>query len=136
MKAVSNPFKEIIKSYLEKRASEDELFAVTFQKENKNLDECCNYVMQCAQKGGNQGYTDDEVFGWAVHYYDEDDLKDIKPIAGKVIVNQREELTPVDLEEAKRIALERVISEEKERLKKKVSHKKSDSGSAVQSELF
>lgn len=86
MKA-SNEFKETIKAYLDKRASEDELFAVTYQKENKNLDECCNYVMECAKKGGCSAYSDNEVFGWAVHYYDEDDIKNIKPIAGKVVVN-------------------------------------------------
>jgi len=132
----SNAFKETIKKYLDQRAAEDELFAVTYQKENKNLKECCDYVMQCAQKGGAAGYTDDEVFGWAVHYYDEDDIKNIKPIAAKVVVNHSVELTPIDIEEAKKIALERVISEEKDRLKKKVSHKKSESGSVVQSELF
>jgi hypothetical protein len=83
MKA-SNPFKNAIKAYLDKRASEDELFAETYKKPNKTLDECCNYVMQCAKKGGYQAYTDDEVFGWAVHYYDEDSIKDIKPVNGKV----------------------------------------------------
>ena len=83
----SNAFKETIKVYLDKRASEDELFAVTYQKENKKLDECCDYVMQCAKEGNCAGYSDDEVFNWAVHYYDEDDIKNIKPVGGKVIVN-------------------------------------------------
>ncbi|GIZ08343.1 Cas9 inhibitor AcrIIA9 family protein [Flavobacterium sp. UMI-01] len=86
MKA-SNAFKETIKAYLDKRAAEDELFAVTYKKENKNLEECCNYVMQCAHKGGAQGYADEEVFGWAVHYYDEDDIKNIKSVNAKVVVN-------------------------------------------------
>jgi hypothetical protein len=95
MKA-SNEFKKTIKAHLEKRATEDELFAVTYKKENKNLDECCNYVMECAKKGGCAGYSDDEVFGWAVHYYDEDDIKNIKPISGKVIVNHSVELTEDD----------------------------------------
>jgi hypothetical protein len=30
--------------------------------------------MKCA-KGSNGGYSDDEVLIWAVHYYDEDDIK-------------------------------------------------------------
>jgi len=132
----SNAFKEAIKKYLDERASTDQLFAVTYSKENKSLEECCNYVTQCAQKGGCGGYSDEEVFGWAIHYYDEDDIKNIKPIKAKVIVNHNVELTSIDIEEAKKIAFERVISEEKERLKKKVSHKKPESGSTVQSELF
>ena len=83
----SNAFKEAIKNHLEKLAQGDELFAETYKKENKSIEECCDYVMQCAKKGGCTGYTDEEVFGWAVHYYDEDDIKDIKPISGKVVVN-------------------------------------------------
>lgn len=38
-------FKEAIKSYLDKRARTDELFAKSYAKENKNLDECCSYIM-------------------------------------------------------------------------------------------
>lgn len=86
MKA-SNTFKETIKAHLDKKAAEDELFAVTYQKENKNLDECCNYVVQCAKEGKCEGYDPEEVFNWAVHYYDEDDIKNIKPIDCKVVVN-------------------------------------------------
>ncbi|URM37175.1 PcfK-like family protein [Flavobacterium anhuiense] len=135
MKA-SNPFKETIKNYLEKRAEEDELFAVTYKKENKNLDECCNYVMRCAQKGGCQGYTDDEVFGWAVHYYDEDEIKDVKPVSGKVIVNHSVELSGDDISKAKEEAYNLVVKEEKDRLKRKNISKKSGNMDNVQPELF
>jgi len=113
----SNAFKETIKAYLDKRASEDELFAVTYQKENKNLDECCNYVAKCAKDGGCAGYADEEVFGWAVHYYDEDDIKNIKPISGKVVVNHTVELT----DEAKAEAMKEAIAEAKIEAKKTLS---------------
>jgi len=114
----SNAFKETIKAYLDKIASEDELFAVTYQKENKNLDECCNYVAKCAKDGGCDGYADEEVFGWAVHYYDEDDIKNIKPISGKVVVNHTVELTEEDKALAKKQAMDLVIEESKAEAKK------------------
>jgi hypothetical protein len=117
----SNAFKETIKAYLDKRASEDELFAVTYQKENKNLDECCNYVAKCAKDGGFSGYADEEVFGWAVHYYDEDDIKNIKPISGKVVVNHTVELTEEDKALAKEKAMELLIEEAKVEAKKALS---------------
>lgn len=117
----SNAFKETIKNYLDKRASEDELFAVTYQKENKNLDECCNYVMKCAKDGACNGYSDEEVFGWAVHYYDEDDIKNIKPISGKVVVNHTVELTEEDKAQAKAEAMREAIKEAKEEAKKSLS---------------
>lgn len=146
----SNGFKESIKAYLDKRASEDELFAITYEKENKNLDECCNYVMKCAKDGGCAGYSDDEVFGWAVHYYDEDDIKNIKPISGKVIINKsvelseedkaeamREakeeakknlseniELSPEEIQAAKAQAIDKIASDQKEKLVAKATKKK------------
>ena len=43
-------FKEAIKSHLDERAETDELFAKSYAKENKNLDECCSYIMGEARK--------------------------------------------------------------------------------------
>lgn len=71
-------FKSIIKTYLDKRSSEDELFAKAYAKENKNIDECCAYIMGEAKKKAQNGCAaidDATVFGWAVHYYDEDSIK-------------------------------------------------------------
>jgi hypothetical protein len=118
---LSNAFKETIKAYIEKRASEDELFAITYKKENKTLDECCNYVIQCAKQGGCYGYDPSEVFGWAVHYYDEDDIKNIKPISCKVVVNHAVELTDEDKTLAKEKAMQLVIEESKSEAKKILS---------------
>ncbi len=99
---VSAPFKEAIKAYLDKRAAEDSLFAQTYAKENKNLDECCNYILQQVQKSGQCGFDDSEIYGMAVHYYDEDDIKNVKPVqAQKVVVNHTIELTAAEKAEAK-----------------------------------
>jgi hypothetical protein len=135
MKA-SNEFKNTIKAYLDQRATEDELFAITYKKENKNLDECCNYVMKCAKEGGCEGYSDNEVFGWAVHYYDEDDIANIKPVSGKVVVNHALELTEDDIKKAKQKALDNVISEEQKRITNKVKTKKVETKLVEQIDLF
>jgi len=84
---VSNQFKAVIKAYLDERASNDELFAATYAKPNKSLDECCNYILQEVHKSGQNGFADEEIYGMAVHYYDEDDIKDVKPINARVVVN-------------------------------------------------
>lgn len=72
-------FNEVIKSYLDKRAKEDPLFAETYKKKNKSIEECCQYIYSQARKvakGGNAvGIDDATVYGWAVHYYDEDNIK-------------------------------------------------------------
>lgn len=71
-------FENRIKTYLDKRAAEDPLFATSYAKEKKSIKECCNYIMGEAKKqavGGAAAIDDDVVFGWAVHYYDEDNIK-------------------------------------------------------------
>lgn len=68
--------KAVIKAYLDERAKNDNLFAQNYAKENKSIDECVRYILGEAYKRGNAVYvSDEEVFGWAVHYYDEDDIK-------------------------------------------------------------
>lgn len=76
MSKEQNHVKDAIKAYLDERAKNDEQFAQSYAKTNKNIDECFDYVIGEACKRGNAVYmTDAEVFGLAVHYYDEDDIK-------------------------------------------------------------
>jgi len=117
----SKNFTDNIKNYLEKRAAEDPLFAETFKKPNKSIEECCNYIVKCAKEGSKAGYSDEEVYGWAVHYYDEDDIKNIKPISAKVIVNQSVELSEEDKAKAKEEAMREAIDEFKMDAKKELS---------------
>ena len=71
-----NSFEQAIKTYLDNRAKEDELFEKTYAKPNKSVEECCKYILQEARKRGNAvAMTDEEVYGMAVHYYDEDSIK-------------------------------------------------------------
>ena len=69
--------KQVIQSYLEERAKRDPLFATSYAKPNKKIDECYDYIISQAKKRGGSVVcmSDDEVFGLAVHYYDEDDNK-------------------------------------------------------------
>lgn len=69
-------FKMAIQSYLDQRAKEDNLFATSYAKPNKNLNECCDYIIGEAKKRGGSAVamTNDEVFGLATHYYDEDNI--------------------------------------------------------------
>lgn len=102
---VSQAFKDTIKAYLDKRASEDELFAKTYAKKEKNLDQCCNYIIQEVQKLKVCGLSDDEVFSLAVHYYDEDNLGEIKESRCQVVVNHTVELTEEEKQQAKARAI-------------------------------
>lgn len=94
----TDPFKNTIKEYLDKRAAEDSLFAVSYAKEGKNIDDCCTYITGRARKkasGNCAVISDDEVFGWAVHYYDEDDIKFEKSSNVKTVVGTSPKKTDV-----------------------------------------
>ena len=63
-------FKRTIQMYLEQRAEEDALFAKNYRNPAKNIDECVTYILNYVKKSGCNGFTDGEIFGQAVHYYD------------------------------------------------------------------
>ena len=134
-------FKEAIKSYLDERAGTDELFAKYYAKENKNLDECCSYIMGEARKRGNAvAMSDTEVFGLAVHYYDEDDIKVNKlPAAARAVASassQSVKLTEEDKKKAREEAIKRLTEEQYVLLKKKPLRGKKEAMEVQQMSLF
>ncbi len=79
--------------YLEQRAAEDKLFAKITAILAKNIDDCVTYILNYVQKSGCNGFTDGEIYGQAVHYYDENEIEVGKPIQCQVAVNHVVELT-------------------------------------------
>lgn len=128
-------FKQTIKAYLDKRASEDNLFSQSYAKPGKNIDDCITCILNTVKKSGNNGFTDAEIYSMAVHYYDEDNLDIGKPIKCHVVVNHQVELTEEDKKEAKQKAIEKLIEEEAQAMKKK-SVKKREQADVEQPSLF
>ena len=87
MSKATNPFKNTIKLFLENKAQTDTLFAPKFKNTAKNIEDCVTYILNTVQKSGNNGFTDDEIFGMAIHYYDEESIEVGKPVNCKVVVN-------------------------------------------------
>lgn len=87
MKA-SNTFTKVISAHLDEVASKDPLFAETLKKPNKNITDCTNYILNEVKKSGRNGFADEEIFGMAIHYYDEDDIKKPAAVGGRVVVNR------------------------------------------------
>lgn len=136
MKA-TNEFKQIIKNYLDNRAQNDELFAVSYQKPNKSLDECINFIFQEVQKSGCNGFADEEIFGMAVHYFDEDNLGKIQETrCRRVVVNHAIELTEQEKAEARERAIQKYHDEEYNRLKAKPSKSIKPSEKKPEATLF
>lgn len=129
----SNNFNQTIQAYLEDRAKADELFAITFAKPQKSIDECCAYIIGEAQKqiqNNVAAISDAEVFGMAVHYYDEDDIK-IASLPANVESSVSSssasvELTDEEKEKARQAAIQRLSEEQHALLKKKAAKPKKE----------
>ncbi|MCK9629492.1 MAG: PcfK-like family protein [Bacteroidales bacterium] len=132
-------FKTTIKSYLDKRAASDELFSTAYTKEKKNLDDCITYILNAVRQSDCNGFTDEEVYSMAVHYYDEDNIEVGKPVNCKVVVNHEPEpvvLTEEEKLQARQEAIEKEVEHQRELLLKKPTAKKEQPKQAEQISLF
>lgn len=123
MKSTEN-FKKVIENHLQEVANTDTLFAETLKKENKNIDDCVTYILNEVQKSGCNGFADEEIFGMAVHYYDEDDIKPGIAISAKVVVNHSIDISEEEIAAAKQKALDDIIAKETEKILAKPVKKK------------
>ncbi len=77
-----------LKKLIEEAAEDDDVLAKALEREDKNFEGCCNYIVQqvldgvadrVVRGGGFQfvaEYIDPKtVLGWAIHYYTEDDVE-------------------------------------------------------------
>ena len=69
------PPQKVILEYLEKNVSES--LAERINSGDKTLQCCWNYIVKQAKQEAQNGCAccaDNEVFGWAVHYFEEDQI--------------------------------------------------------------
>lgn len=111
-------FVDTIRHYLEKRAENDALFAVKFANPSKSVENCVTYIINEVKKSGCNGFTDDEIFGKAVHFYEEAEIEVGNPINCKVVVNHTVELTEEEKEQARHEAMERLCLAEMAKMRK------------------
>lgn len=102
--------------YLEQRAEEDQLFAQSFSNPAKNIDDCVTYILNYVKNSGCNGFTDGEIFGQAIHYFEENEIEVGKPMDCQVIVNHVVELTAEEKAEARQNALRQYQNGELRRL--------------------
>ena len=104
-------FKRTIQNYLERLATTDALFAPVYAKPNKNIDDCVTFILNSVHKSGCNGFTDDEVFSMATHYYDEDNINIGNPVSCQVVVNHTVQLTEEEKQQARQEAIQRAQNE-------------------------
>lgn len=132
-------FQDTIRTYLDNMAMSDTLFAVKYANPSKSMDDCVTYILNQVQKSGCNGFEDDEIFGMAVHYWEENEIEVGKPINCKVVVNRAVELTEEEKEKARQDAMNRLRDEEMAKMRKPIQPKKTTEkkqATEVQPSLF
>lgn len=122
MKGTEN-FKLVIEKHLQERAQNDPLFAETLKKPEKNIDDCITYILNTVQDSGCNGFSDEEIFNMAVHYYDEDKIEVGEKKDCSVVVNHTIDLSQEEIKAAKEKAIQEVINEQKEKMLRKKAPK-------------
>ena len=64
-----NAFEKTIKAYLDKVAQSDAVFAQKYDE--AKIEGCCSYIISEVRKSGRQGFADEEIYGMAIHFFDE-----------------------------------------------------------------
>jgi hypothetical protein len=119
MKATDN-FKKLIEQHLKRAAQLNSLFEEKLKNPKKNIDDCVTYILNQVKKSGMNGFEDTEIYGMAMHYYDEENVKPGDKLTnGQVIVNHHMELTDEEVAEIKKQAKDKMIAKEISRLEKK-----------------
>ena len=136
-KTIMKGFQEAIKAHLDKMAAQDEAFAAKYaakcKAEQDSIGNCCKYITNEVHRKYSTKkdviMTNAEVFGIAMHYYDENMTPPKAGVNCKVAMSKAE-LTPEDEEagrirreqeqaERKRIAAEAAAAKRKEAAEKK-----------------
>ena len=75
-------------------------FREKFDKSETSIAGCMKYIMSEARKQAQNNQAciaDDEVFGWAVHYFEEDEIKEpSKAPQGEIRVAENKPIPPHD----------------------------------------
>lgn len=121
-------FKECIKKYLDNLAAKDSTFAPKYAAEGKSIDECCKYIISQVKKMKREGFADEEIYGMAVHYYDEADCKPDGDYQCTIVSSAKIELSEEEMKELRQKAqhdyYEQQMSKMREVNAKKVAKKK------------
>jgi hypothetical protein len=80
-------FQNTILTHLQGIAVSDSAFKAKFENPKKSINDCITYILNTVQKSGCNGFADEEIYGMAMHYYDEENIKIGKEINAKVVVN-------------------------------------------------
>lgn len=129
-------FKRTIKAYLDERAKSDTLFAERMNAVNRSIDDIVTYILNAVKASGCNGFSDDEIFGMAVHAAEESKLDIGKPMTCDVVVNHQVILTEEEKAQARQEAIKAYQTEHLRKLQQRQSKPKASAATVNIPSLF
>lgn len=117
-------FQDTIAQYLNKRAENDPILAIKLANPQKTMEQCCTFIINQVKKSGCCGFSDEEIYNWALHFWDEPEIEVGEPVNCQVVVNHVVELTEEEKAQARQDAIARLRDEEMARMRKPTQPKK------------
>lgn len=118
-----DPFEQAIKDYLDDRAANDPLFRPFYETEGKSIKECAKFIYGQVKESGRAGFNDEEVYGMAVHYYQEKvEVSDIA--TPDVVINRQIDLTQEEKEQMRKKIIDEAVERERRSLTAAKARKK------------
>lgn len=97
-------FKKHIEAYINGQVEADPMFADIFNKSERTIDDCINYLLNWVKASGSQIVAKEEIYGQVIHFYTEN-LDPGTKIGAHVVCATRVQLTEEDKREAYQEAL-------------------------------
>ena len=116
-------FKAHIQAYIDNRVATDELFAETYRKSERTIDQCIQYVLNWVKASGSQVVAKEEIYSQVVHFYDEN-FEPGEKINAHVVCATRVQLTEEDKAQAYQDALRQYQQSELEKIRAKANQPK------------
>lgn len=107
----SNPAIVAMQEMMQRRIEQEPEFALKMANPNKSMEGAINFLCNEVKKSGLCVLTDEAVEAILVHYWDEEDIKEVDNIGCNIVVS-KPELSEADKAELKEQAMEQFKQEQ------------------------
>ncbi len=104
-------FKKHIEAYINGQVESDPMFAEIYNKSERTVEDCINYLLNWVKASGSQIVAKEEIYGQVIHFYTEN-LDPGTKIDAHVVCATRAQLTEEDKREAYQEAIHQYQQEE------------------------
>lgn len=138
-KKTTDAFKRVIENHLQEFSQQNYLFKARLEHPDKNIDDCISFILNHVHKSNVIGYTDEEIYALARHYYDEDNVDPGTPLTNlEIKINHMIEPNEQEIKNLKQKALDQLWEQEKSKLRtnKSLTQSKANKSKDQQKTLF